>query len=129
MSRAAWLTEATPRVIDIARRTSWPDDIKISVGPMIHTDPSLSVGEAWMETRHLGRVNIAPTLVGVEALTVLLHELLHLSVGPHRMHARPFTRAARIAGLEAPYAVSNAGPGLLRELTRLYTALGPYPPN
>lgn len=128
MNRAAWLTEACPHVINLARRRSWPDEIKISVGPMIHTDPS-SVGEAWMEERTFGRINIAPTLDGTDALTVLLHELLHLSVGPYRMHARPFARAARIAGLRPPYAVSDASPGLLAELTRIGETLGPYPPN
>lgn len=73
-------------------------------------------------------IRIHPELVEpLEVLAVLLHELVHASVGPEWMHNGPFRTAARrlgFVGLPRHYEASHR---LQERLGHLSEGLGPYP--
>lgn len=127
MTRADWLAAATEELLPLVNRRAWPADIAIACGPMVHVHAAC-VGEAWMEDRLAGRITISDRLDDPrEALAVLLHELIHLSVGPRHLHSRRFTRVAHRVGFRPPYTESVPTDRLASVLDRIAASLGPYP--
>lgn len=75
-------------------------------------------------------IRIHPELVEpLEVLAVLLHELVHASVGPEWMHNGPFRSSARRLGFIGLPRHYEASQRLAERLGHLAEGLGPYPPS
>jgi hypothetical protein len=125
MESAEWLAKAAEALVPLTHRKRWPREIGVSVGPMLYVEPHF-VGESWRENRYLGRINLSPELLEDEVLATLMHELLHISVGPQRGHNRAFTRAAHRCGFLPPYTESIPDRHLAVALGGVASTLGPY---
>lgn len=71
---------------------------------------------------------VAPTIAeGVEALDVLVHELVHAAVGCDEGHKGQFRVVAKALGLEGKMTATSAGETLLARLRDIEEKLGDYP--
>jgi hypothetical protein len=86
-------------------------------------------GATYFDTNDgIPQIFIVPTIEDTEyALTVLLHELVHVAVGKHFDHDKDFALTAASVGLIAPFEESNAGSLLRPKLKKLIKHLGKYP--
>jgi hypothetical protein len=74
------------------------------------------------------QIFISPRLAeSVEVLGVLLHELVHASVGVQQKHLAPFSQAARKVGLAGPPTATVVGPSLRPLLQQYVAQVGAYP--
>jgi hypothetical protein len=64
---------------------------------------------------------------GLEALDVLVHELVHAAVGCKEGHKGPFRVTAKAIGLEGKMTATNAGEVLMVRLREIVADLGAYP--
>jgi len=63
----------------------------------------------------------------IELLAVLLHELIHATIGNCWSHKAPFQRLAKGCGLLGPAGSTRPGPALSRRLKEIAMDLGPIP--
>lgn len=63
----------------------------------------------------------------VEVLGVLLHEMIHASVGVKHGHKKPFSKAARLLGLAGPPTATVVGDALRPTLETFLAQTGAYP--
>lgn len=135
MNREEWLTNAVSelRVLFTNRGLELPQNIVVSCGW-----PSQSigkaVGECWSNDLSDGgvfEVFISPRLSVVSGtdgvLSVIVHELLHVSVGVEYGHKVPFKKAMKKIGLEGKPSASHAGDDLNVDLGIIASTLGEYP--
>ena len=74
------------------------------------------------------QVFISPVVSGsIEVLGILLHELIHATVGVEHKHGKVFSQAAKSVGLVRPWRSTTIGETLRPVLNRFVTLLGPYP--
>ena len=74
------------------------------------------------------QIFVSPRLAeSVEVLGVLLHELVHASVGLQHKHLAPFSQAARKVGLVGPPTATVVGPALRPLLQEYVAQVGAYP--
>ena len=107
-----------------------PDNVRVSC-----SWPSQAIrkriGEAW--TSEASEDNAHETFISpiisdpVEVLAVLLHELVHHSVGVEHGHKAPFKRLATACGLTGKMTATVAGEELTEQLTAMAETLGEYP--
>lgn len=125
-TRADWLALAAERLIPLINRRRWPAEIRIISGPMRVVAPS-SVGEAWIED-DIGHITVSDTIDDpFEALEVLLHELVHLTVGPRHSHSYRFRRVYHRLGFIGRATEARAGLDLACTLACLLLVLPDYP--
>lgn len=134
-TREAWLvTSLTPlrKLLGKAGAPEFPAPL-ISMGlpsKRALAGKTQRVGECWHERSSNGRctIFISPVLKDPqEILAVLLHELLHASVGIDSGHRDAFATVAGDLGFERPYSETNVGDRLKPALEALAKKLGPFP--
>jgi hypothetical protein len=90
-----------------------------------------TIGECWAAKAAAdgkSQVFISPTLDNpIEALAVLVHELVHATVGVEHGHKGPFSACAKAVGLEGKMTSTHAGEDLKVRLAGIATGLGDYP--
>lgn len=113
---------------------SLPPDIQVSVGfpsSAARTRRKRSLGERWSPEKSAAKrheIFISPVLGNpVEALAVLVHELVHAAVGVKDGHRGRFPKVAKKLGLLPPMRSTTAGPALKTCLNALIADLGHYP--
>ncbi len=136
MTREKWLLAA----IDMLRtdfeavEAIIPEKVRVTCGWPSRggrAEKKQVLGECWppmcSEDEHT-EVFIAPTIgKGIEALDVLVHELVHATVGCDEGHKGPFRVIAKALGLEGKMTETVAGEELLVRLHAIETELGEYP--
>ena len=71
---------------------------------------------------------ISPLIAeSVEVLGILLHEMLHASIGTQHGHRKPFSQAARAVGLDGPPTATVVGDALRPVLQDFVDRVGIYP--
>lgn len=134
-TREAWLDAAARRMrpwILKAGGEKYPEPL-LSVG--LPSKGALSakrrrIGECWNEKHADGRcaIFVSPTLdKSLAVVDVLLHELIHASVGTDCGHKGAFATVARAIGLEGKLTATHAGEELKGRLEDLCASLGPLP--
>jgi len=89
------------------------------------------IGEAWPPScseEGFTEIFINPMLSeALEALDVLVHELVHAAVGCEEGHKGPFRNTAKALGLEGKMTSTKAGETLLVRLREINDLIGFYP--
>lgn len=110
-------------------------EVQVSVGfPESRSGPGHAIGQCW----HSGcaqdsrcHIFVAPSLLSdgspQDVLSVLIHELIHATVGIEAGHKGPFVAVARVCDLEGPATATVAGPELRAVLATVERLCGPYP--
>ena len=138
MTREEWLNEAAlklkERVVACSEGEDYPDPL-VSVGfPKGSRGKSASnvIGQCWDKTtsgdKERAHIFIIPTMTEpVDILAVLLHELVHASVGTACGHRGPVKSVATEVGLEGKMTATTPGRLLEFDLKLLANDLGEYP--
>jgi hypothetical protein len=91
-----------------------------------------AIGQCWdksvSQDKQRSHIFIIPTMTeSVEVMAVLLHELVHASVGTKCGHRGPFRKVAMATGLEGKMTATVPGETLKLKLELLRRKLGDYP--
>jgi hypothetical protein len=120
-----------------ARRFLWPRIVaaggqhnphRISIG--FPRGSRLSIGQCWNHTHSADGVHeifISPTLKPAHALDVLLHELVHASVGTKAKHGATFKKVALAVGLTGQMTATLPGKALRADIKRWLRELPKFP--
>ena len=135
MNRESWLTAAVEKLRPDFDQLgfSLPGGIRVTCGW-----PSKSalaakrkrVGEVWSpdcskDGHH--EIFVSPSIADpVEALAILVHELVHTAVGVEVGHKGPFRACAKAVGLEGKMSATTASDGLKERLQIITDELGRY---
>ena len=138
-TREAWLSEAMDRLVDVIEMAGVTvPRSKLAASCGIPQGKSSYIGQCWSEsatedgTAHLF---VCPTVGGetieqkVQLLGILLHEMIHATVGVVHKHQGEFRRVARAVGLKGKLTATTVAEGsdLHVELTLHAKKLGDYP--
>lgn len=133
-TREAWLLELVDllRPLFARHKASIPERVRVSCGWTGKGARAKRVGECWAgKTAADGCPHIYISPVVGDTLTVaaiLVHELVHATLGAGQGHGKEFGRVARRLGLEGPLRTTHAGPVLVKVLDELVQGgLGQYP--
>ena len=135
MTREEWLLDAIDILReDFADHATIPEKVRVTCGWPSRggrAEKKKVLGECWppkcSEDGHT-EVFIAPTLAeGIEALAVLVHELVHAAVGCDEGHKGEFRTVAKALGLTGKMTATSAGETLLVRLRQIESELGTYP--
>ena len=133
--REYWLRQAAVFLLDhmqccglqnVAVRVScgWPSSGGLGMGKM-------TVGECFSPricADGIPQIFISPRMAeSVTVLGILLHELIHASVGNQYGHRKEFSQAARACGLEGPPTATVVGDKLRPVLVQYVQTSGIYP--
>lgn len=90
-----------------------------------------TIGQCWARNRSAAGINeiyISPAIEdSVEALEILVHELVHAVDDCEHGHKGPFVAMMKALGLEGKPTATHAGERLRDELTDIVKYLGDYP--
>lgn len=131
MIREAWLLAATEMLRPHFRERADLEvpEVLVSTGwPSARGTASKNkvIGECWSGHGGKPQVFISPLIFDpVEALGVLVHELVHASVAGHG-HGAVFSRPAKAMGLEGKMTRTHVGEELKAILLEIAAELGPY---
>jgi len=134
-TREVWLRNAIERLAPIIKKAATQGDLPpvyVSVGfPKGARGRGREIGQCWDgQSSRDGQqhVFICPTLADAEqVLPVLLHELIHATVGCAEKHRGHFAKTMKAAGMVKPFTCSVPSPELSAALSKIAEALGPYP--
>lgn len=132
LTREEWLNKAVQNFrADLFKRNGYKiPKVKVSVG-FPSTRVRKVIGQHWApeaSSDKVGSIFISPTLAnGLKALDVLVHELVHASVGNKAGHGPAFKRCALAVGLEGKMRSTTASKELKKELRALIKKIGKYP--
>ena len=134
-TREEWLEAAIKKLIPIFKKAGYiiPKKVKVSCGwPGGKLGKVL--GECWSPNCSRSKsheIFIAPTLERVHGpdgiIAVLVHELIHATVGIECGHKAVFKRAMRQIGLEGKAKATHANKELCTQIKIITDKLGPYP--
>lgn len=135
MTREEWLLNAVELMRPYMRQHELevPAEIHVSVG--FPRGSRRAVGQCFyaeMIGTPMSHIFISPTVGDpVEVLGILLHELIHASIGCGKGHGPEFLRAARAVGLAGRATATTVAKGsqLDSVLTSMIGRLGGYPHN
>lgn len=136
MNRETWLEKALPLLLPLFTEAGYelPEKLHVSVGfPSTRALSSKNrrIGECWA-----GRVSndgaphifISPVIDdALRVLGVLIHELIHASIGNEAGHKKPFVEAMKLLGLEGKPTATTESDALVEKLKPIAELLGPYP--
>ena len=90
-----------------------------------------AIGQAWHSDSSADgtcEIFISPVLdEPVRVMDIMIHELIHATVGNEAVHKGPFRKLAKAIGLEGKMTSTHAGEELSAKLLALTGNLGPYP--
>ena len=112
-----------------------PDDVKVTCGwPSSRgmSEKSRTVGQCFarsMSDAGINEIFISPTIAdSVEAMGILVHELVHAVDDCKNGHKAPFKRIAQSVGLTGKMTATTIGDELKAKLEAIAKKLGEYPP-
>jgi len=134
LNREAWLNE-------LASKHLWPlirtndgevkSNVRISVGfPKGSRGGRKSIGQCWptsASTDKTFEVFVSPILSSFDAAHVLLHELVHASVGLSHGHKGPFKQLAVAVGFTGKMTATVPGPKLRESIKRWLKVMPAFP--
>lgn len=134
-TREAWLMAAVDLLKPLFTENSYkvPEKLRVSCGFPSHNafGKKQAEGECWSDHASKGKIFeifISPILEKpVAVLDVLVHEIVHATVGLKCGHKGAFKTCAIKVGLEGKMTSAAAGPDLLKRLGKLVPTLGTYP--
>ena len=132
--REVWLANAVELCKPLFTQAGYTIPGNVRVGAGWPSKRGLSkqrrIGEAWSNLCSKDQTHEIIISVylddPVKVLGVLVHELIHVTVGVQHMHKKPFTDAMKALGLEGPPTATTESPQLLRTLREWVFALGRY---
>lgn len=106
-------------------------EVKVSVGFPFGRCSKKIIGQHWVPEASddlKGSIFISPTIDDtIQVLAVLIHELVHASVGNQHGHGGVFKQCALAVGLTGPMTETLPGDRLAERLRGVSLKLGPYP--
>ena len=143
MTREEWLKQAESRMArwitalpdpKTNKLYSYPQLTRISVGfPKASRgrNANQTIGQCWtnkVSADSTHEMFISPTQAdAARVCDILLHEMVHATVGVEHGHKRPFIALARMLGLDGKITATVAGPELKKRIDDMLTDLPPYP--
>lgn len=130
-TREAWLQQAIKILKEGVFKRHRVPKVKVSVGFPQGGRGGKRIGEHWVPEASddkVGSIFISPILDdAVRVLDVLVHELVHASVGNKAGHGPKFKKVALAVGLAGQMRSTEAGPELKVKLQDVLKDLGAYP--
>lgn len=135
VTREQWLLLAVENLRDHFAIVNYtiPQNLRVSCGlPSSKAfTAKRAIGEAWCSTNSKDQsfeIFISPTIDKPEqVLAVLVHELVHVTVGLKAGHKGAFQKCAGAVGLTGPWTMTTASDELANYLAVLRAILGEYP--
>lgn len=136
-TREEWLTAALWKFVDahfIAQGYDVPPNIRVACSlpsKLALPGKKQRIGECWSSSASTDEhfeIMISPFLDdGSRVLDILIHEVVHATVGSKVGHRKPFSQCAKKVGLVKPWTATHATDDLKVELAGWLKELGPYP--
>lgn len=136
-TREAWLVAALWGFIDAhftAAGYDIPSNIRVTCGwPAKHAlaRKQMRIGECWDMTSSDDKtfeISVSPALDDPSrVLAILIHEVVHATVGLDAGHRAPFSQCAKAVGLLKPWTKTKASDGLKMDIAVWLKTLGVYP--
>jgi hypothetical protein len=139
-NRETWLNTVTDRFIrDHFKKVGYtiPDNVRMgcsftSRGAFKRIgQKSTRIGECWSASASEGghsEIMISPTIAdSTDAIAILIHELVHATVGNHEGHNQVFKRCAIAVGLEGKMTATVASEPLKATIAQWLQSVGEYP--
>lgn len=135
-NREEWLTRVCQReIVPLLTQCGGaaPGRYRVSVGWPKNSRGGKTVeaiGQCWDKIHSSDdtfEVFVAPTQGAFEAIAVLIHELVHLSVGIDKGHKSPFKKLAVAVGLEGKMTATVAGSELAKKIRAWLADMPPFP--
>lgn len=134
MNREEWLNQATLKLGSLFPTGYSAPDVHVSVGWPSRgglSEKKRVIGQCWNSDSSedgVPHVFISPVLqVAEDVLAVLLHELVHATVGTEEGHKGAFISLAKELGLQRPWTATVAGDELKNHLKVIASELPAYP--
>ena len=137
MTREEWLhlvTDTHLRPLFTGKGHDVPVKVRIGVGwpsKRALSNKNRRIGEAWSEQcseDQTHEIILSPCLADPSRLVdVLIHELVHVTVGIKHGHKKPFSACAKAVGLVKPWTATTASPELVEQITGWLKAIPAYP--
>ena len=134
-ARETWLARAMAKLRPFFSSVGFevPENVRVSCG--LPSGRAFSrkraIGEAWASTASRDKhfeIFVSPTIDRpTHVLSVLVHELVHVTVGLACGHKGRFIECARAVGLEGPWTSTSASDALTQRLNAICESLGKYP--
>lgn len=131
--REEWLTRAIPDLEALIVASGAPalKAVRVTVSWPASGHKGKAIGECYapfVSSDGSSQITINPKLNDdIEVLGVLLHELIHASVGLECGHKGAFKRTAKRVGLVGSMKATKAGPDLRVKLVELSGKIGKFP--
>ena len=133
--KEAWLNEAMAYVRELFAEAGYPvpEHVRVSTGwPSKNAQgKKRRIGEAWHHKCSgdgVHEVIISLYLDDpVKVLGVLIHEVVHVTVGVEHGHKKPFADCAKAVGLVKPWTATGESEWLTEKLEQWAKELGQYP--
>lgn len=135
-AREVWLRTAVVKLRPVFSAAGYevPSKVAVSCGwpsSRATAGRKRAIGEAWGSTASRDKhfeIFISPVLDdGLRVLEVLVHELVHVTVGLEAGHKGRFAQCARAVGLEGKMTATVAGDVLCGKLRGIVGKIGKYP--
>ena len=133
MNRETWLIDATTRLAEkIGAQGAKLPEVRVSVGfPKTGGKGNSVIGQCWAGEASEDKrpqIFIHPTLTeSTRVLDVLLHELVHATLGAGFGHGKEFKHLATALGLTGKMTATTASEDLKIALSEIVTEIGEYP--
>jgi hypothetical protein len=134
MNREDWLKLAEQKMVAwiVALSYAYPENTRISCGfPKSSKGRNNAIGQCWSSAASADRTHeifISPTQADkARVCDILLHEMVHATVGIEAGHGKPFTTLARALGLEGKPTATFAGEALKARIDGMLETLPDYP--
>jgi hypothetical protein len=134
--REQWLNAAMPYIETLFLEEGYmvPSSLRISCGfpsKRATANKNRRIGEYWPASASKdghGEILISPFVDdSVDVLGILIHEVVHHTVGAETGHRKPFSQCAKAVGLVKPWTATKIGPELRETLIEWVGKLGQYP--
>lgn len=135
MTREDWLLSLMARLGPLWDRAgfSLPSQVRLTCGFPYRSggQGSKAIGQCWAREASADgthEILICPTLSDpLRVGDVLVHELVHATIGTRAGHGPMFKRVAVAVGLTGKMTATTASPALRDYLARVVETIGPYP--
>jgi hypothetical protein len=134
MNREDWLklAEQQMKTWIVAEGHKYPEQTRIACGfPKSSRGRNNAIGQCWTSNASADRTHeifISPTEADAPRVCdILLHEMVHATVGIEHGHKKPFIQLARSLGLEGKPTATYAGEALKTKIQAMLQTLPAYP--
>ena len=130
-TREQWLNRAVGYLRPLFKGHEFTVPATVRVGVGFAYASKTAEGQAWSHEASADgthEIFLSPVVADpLAVLGILVHELIHVSVGLEHKHGPVFRRCALLLGLEGKMPATTVGEGLLLKLNAVSARLGDYP--